>query len=1008
MNVIVCFRKFQPSSSARHLGHLQSVDACSEVSSLQRYFSSLESLDKGSSQCLGFEPIPEPQIKDSPRRIIMKKKRVPGSEVKGIGPKTTDSGSSVRRSLQRQGKERNKTANKGKGARSSEKLSQHVSNGSEDWEISDVTSKSFVWNEQTTNMVSTFNNVKQQKHWASTGESRDKGEESRMKGEESRKKGMESMNKREGSRNDWEESINKGEELRNKGEESRNKGKELGNKGTRGTISNADISASRATEDCFTDVSSLVASEDSSLQDWVTRRTATTSSNAAAASSELVKASTETVDHLQPNVMESRSTTVQHCSELTDELKNDSESCGFDEGNGSDIKVHDDQARCRKVWQEPFKCLDMLVRMCPECSTQNGEFETWCRQCRHILAHIAATPAPVKGDWAVGESPLSTDAYHRGDSRKTLAYCSMFTEDDESYDGKHGGGMGKDHQDRVSEDLHQYYRDDDQRALPNRSRYMKDDQSIVRQHRGGMERDHLDGASKDLALHYGDDNRRTLPNHGRHMEDDLRNAGKHHGHMERDHLDESSKDLELYYKDDERCSLPNHRRHMEDDERSPGNHRGGMRRSPLDGLFDDLDHHHSVSEHHNDAHKKELRTNADGDSAAGMEEFESFSDGLEDSNGAKDNVSNEQDGLTSMVNDRHGHIPNEGLRPDIPCHLRISLDSSVDSHRLDTSGHQGAAWRNAARISEVGQFEYNEVVSAGVDLPEEIKQELALDLRASGDSVVIGGDVKSGSAQKVPLNGSVARTAWSVDPVSNQRCPDVLQCNVGASRNSQNSSGDYPYVDHNLKEDQKEMNSREKESVSRGSEPGHASQEEESSGGSNDDDDVAILDFDYHSFISRLIEDPQLDATTAKGLAIPQPKKSKGRPKTASHTRQEKSRSSISQKSLSKPSFKQKWPSSRSSTSASHSYDDFARCSAPSGSSKKRPSSAKTFSTRGLSVSKSRDVETEDRSLRHSQIASARASGREKSKSTGNKSRYVLPWLRPSPKPMQCRLGTIC
>ena len=1042
MNVVLCFRTFQPSD--HRLAHLQSVDAGSEVSSLQRYFSSLESLDKGSSQCLladGFEPIPEPQIKDSPRRIVVKtKNNVSGSEVKGMGQKTTDSGISVRSSLQRKGKKSCNSANKGKGSRSSEKLAQQVSIESEDWDISDATSKSFAWSKQGTEAVSTFDRVRQQKHWASTGEKamnkreepRNRGEESGNKGEESRKKweesmykGEESMNSGEESRNKGEESINKGEEAMNNVDKSRNKGEESRKKvtGTSGrTMHNADVGVSRATEDCFTDVSSLVASEDSSLQDWVTRRTEARSSKEDSAPSEHVKASTETVDHLQANATDSRSIPVQHC-ELGTELKNATESCGFDERNGSDIKMNDDRARYRNAWQEQFKCADELVRMCPECSTQNGEFETWCRQCRHILAHVAPIPTPGKGALAVGESRLSTDVVHRGGNRRTLAYCSMFTEDDESYTGKHQDGVSKDymdgdryplpnhrrhieddesyggkhhggierfHHDRVSEDVQLHYRDDKSRALPNCSKYSDDDERNAGKHHDGVGREHLDGVSEDLNQYYRDDGRCTLPNHRSLKRDDERNAGNHHGGMERFHHDGVSEELQLHYRDNDTFTLPNHRRHMEDDESYTRKHRGGMRRDHHDGIFDDLNRHHSVSKHQEDVHKKELMANVNSDSAEDMKEFESLSYGLDCSNGYEDNVvSREQDSLVSMVNDRHGHIPNEGHQPDIPLHLRISLDSSVDSHRPATSGHQGAAWRKAARISEVGQFEYSDVGPAGVDLPEEIKQELALDLRASGDSVVTGGGVKSGFAHKDP--GSVAITAWSVDPVSNERGSDILQCNVGASSNSQNPSGDHVYVDHNIEEDQNEMNSGEKSSVEQSREPGQDSQEEESLGESNDDDDVAILDNEYRSLISRLIEDPQLSATTTKGVTIPQPKKSKGRPKTASHARQEKSRSSVSQKSLSKPSFKQKWASSRSSNSASFSYDDFARCSAPSGSSKKRPSSAKMFTTRGLSVSKSRGEENGDRSLRHSQIASARASGREKSKSTGNKSRYVLP-----------------
>ena len=1039
MNMIVCFRTFPPSD--HRLAHLQSVDAGSEVSSLQRYFSSLESLDKGSSQCLladGFEPIPEPQIKDSSRRIIVKKKNnVSGSEVKGMGQKTTDSGISARSSLQRKGKKSCKSANKGRGSRSTEKLAPQVGNGSEDWDISDATSKSFAWSEQSTEVVSTFDRVRQQKHWESTGEkSRNKGEESRNKmeesrnrREESRNKGEESINKEEASMNKGEESMNKCEESRNKGKESRNKGEESRNTGeesmyqgeesrkrvTGRTMHNADVGVSRATEDCFTDVSSLVASEDSSLHDWVTSRTETRSSKEDSAPSDPIKASTETVDHLQANATDSRSIPVQHCSELTHELKNSTESCGYDETNGSHMNVNDDRARYRNAWQEQFKCADKLVRMCPECSTQNGEFETWCRKCRHILAHVAPIPAPDKGCRAAGESPLSTDANHRSDNLRTLAFCSMFTEDDESYTRKHRGGIERDHPDGASKDLELRYRDDKRKTLPNCSKYMEDDERNAGKYHGGMGRDDQDGVSKDLQLHYRDDNMRTLPDSSKCTNNDEGSAGKRSGDMERNHQDKVSKDLEihyrddkrrtlpncskymdddkgnvgkhqngaskylpLHYRDDDRCTLPNHRRHMEYDERYAGDHH--------DGIFDDLDRHHCVSKRPDDVHKKnELRTNADSESAKVMEEFECLSYGLDGSNRYEDNVvSRDQDGLGSMKNDRHGYIPNEDLPPDIPLHLRISLDSSVDSHRLNVSGHQGAAWRNAARISEVGQFEYSDVGPAGVDLPEEIKQELALDLRASGDSVVAGG-VKSGFAHKDP--GSVAITAWSVDPVSNERGPDILQCNVGESRNSKNPSRDHVAIDHNIEEDQNEMHSGEHSSFS----PGGDNQDEGSLGESNDDDDVAILDNEYRSFISRLIEDPQLHATTTKGVTIPQPKKSKGRPKTASHARPEKHRSSVLQKSLSKPSFKQKWASSRSSNSASFSYDDFARCSAPSGSSKKRPSSAKMFTTRGLSVG--RDEEKGDRSLRHSQIASARASGREMSKSTGNKSRYVLPFV---------------
>lgn len=163
-----------------------------------------------------------------------------------------------------------------------------------------------------------------------------------------------------------------------------------------------------------------------------------------------------------------------------------------------------------------------------------------------------------------------------------------------------------------------------------------------------------------------------------------------------------------------------------------------------------------------------------------------------------------------------------------------------------------------------------------------------------------------------------------------------------------------------------------------------------------DEDDVAVVDSNYHSFIDWLIADPQFHTSPAKGVAIPQPKKSKGRPKTAGHVRPEKSRSSVSQQSLSKSSHKKKWASSRPSVSASFSYDDFARHSGSKVSSKKRPSSAKTLSTSGFSVSQSTDDGKGTDSERHSQIATARASGRQRSKNSVNKSRSLLS-SNPSP-----------
>ena len=811
MVIFICFRKLPPAISDCRLDQLQLVDACPGTSSLERYFSSLESLNKGSNKTHltgGFEPIPEPQIKDTPRGKTVKKKHSDtGSEVRSTPHqrKSVDSVRSSRSSLQRKGKKDSKsgTADKGRDQKSVEKPTRQVSLDSEDWDISDANSKSFVWSEHNVEAVSQFDPVRHQRNWTS--------DESKARVS-----------------------------------------------AVTGTMSYVDINTSRETDDRFTDVSSLVISEASSLQHWVvggheTRSDSKEDIRQSTESTQDKEESEETANHLQRHATDSKS--VQHHNHLAEEPGNDVRKGRSADGSMSEMKFDGIGYNRRDAWQEPITRTDVLVRMCPECSTQNGEFETWCRQCRCILAHVAPSAIQGGGAGTLGESPLSTETNPRG----TLPSCSWYMEGSDDNTGDLTGAM----------------------------------------------------ASNDLA-----------------------------------------------------------------------------------GMTDALNCHHGNSKHQDNVHSKGLAGGGASSSGKDNEEFEPLEDGSGDVNNV---IFREQDGL-SIANSSNGHIMAEGRKPDLPLHLRISLDSSMDSRsglRLDMSGQQGVAWRNAARLSEAGQFEYRESVSADVDQSEEMKQELSLNLRASQDNADTGVEARSGSAQVpvgrgyVALNEAGARAAWPVDPVADDRCPDVQQGNVDGDDKVEDA--DYPrrdppaYSDHNFGEARNDIDSREKQPVGHGCDLGQDCQQDDAAG-AEDVDDVAVLDSNYHSFVNWLIADPQFHTPPTNGVAIPQPKKSKGRPKTAGHVRPEKNKPSSSQQSLSKSSYKKKWASSRPSVSASFSYDDFARCSGSSGSSKKRPSSAKGLSTSGLSVFQSRDEGKGSNSLRHSQIASARTSGR-KSKNGVSKSR---------------------
>ena len=82
-----CFSKSSPSISDCRLDYLQSAETWSGASSLERYFSSLENLSKGSNNSLlaeGFEPIPDPPIDDLPR--VKKKQPETGIDTKQMPP----------------------------------------------------------------------------------------------------------------------------------------------------------------------------------------------------------------------------------------------------------------------------------------------------------------------------------------------------------------------------------------------------------------------------------------------------------------------------------------------------------------------------------------------------------------------------------------------------------------------------------------------------------------------------------------------------------------------------------------------------------------------------------------------------------------------------------------------------------------------------------------------------------------------------------------------------------
>ena len=794
-----CFSKSSPSISDCRLDYLQSAETWSGASSLERYFSSLENLSKGSNNSLlaeGFEPIPDPPIDDLPR--VKKKQPETGIDTKQMPPqrKSTDSLRSSRSSLQRKGKKsgKSKMTSKGKGQNSAEKPSRQMSLESDDWDISDATSRSFAWSEQNSGAVSKLDPVRQRRS---------------------------TENKPRAS-------------------------------AALGSMSYADINASRDTDDQFTDVSSLVISEASSLQDWVIGRTERRSDTK---SDKDVKMSTpskqddeEAVDRLQRPTTTSKSDTAQRRNKLAEDSARDTKS-GSPAG-GSE-KFGDDITGSRKsTWQEAVT--HTLMRICPECRTQNGEFETWCKECRRILAHVVPTSVPTGTH---GGSHISGDADLRHD-RDTLSNCSWYNEDVEC-------SARERHDVMASDDL---------------------------------------GSVTVSYLHGGN---------SRHQ-DDIHGRG----------LDRSGSIVSVKGKDE-----------------------------PVER-------------------------------------------GLPDGNGDMGNVvSCDQNGF-SIASGSHNIV--EDGKPDIPLHLRISLDSSTDSRsgrRLDTSDRQDAAWRNAARISEAGEFEYRELVSANIDLPEGMRQELSLDLRASQDSTVAAGDGKSRSAQapvkmdRVTPNEAGARAAWPAAPGPDDQYPSGQDNKSG---DDSREDLDYPnvdppaYNDHNFVEDKNDVNASQNQLV----DPEGDVDANRQDSSDRDDDDVAVVDSNYHSFVNWLITDPQFHTSPAKGVAIPQPKKSKGRPKTAGQAHTEKSRSSVSQRSLSKSSYTKKWASSRPSVSASFSYDDFARHSGTNGSSKKRPSSAKMLSTSGVSVSQSRDEGKGNTSERHSQIASARASGRQRTKNSVNKSRY--------------------
>ena len=799
------FRKSSPSMSDGRLDYLQSAETWSGsgASSLERYFSSLENLSKGSNNSLlaeGFEPIPDPPLHDLPR--VKKKQSETCSDTKRMPPqrKSTDSLRSSRSSLQRKGKKvgKSKTTSKGKGQNGAEKPSHQMSLESDDWDISDATSRSFAWSEQNTEAVSKLDPVRQQRNWTSTA----------IKSQAS---------------------------------------------AALGSMSYADINASRDTDDQFTDVSSLVLSEASSLQDWVIGRTERRSGEK---SGEGVKPSTQSkqddeegVDRLQRCTATFKSDTAQQRSKLAEDSERDTKS-GRPGGRSEKFADGDIRGSSKNTWQEDVT--HTLMRICPECRAQNGEFETWCRDCRCILAHVAPTPVPTGTH---GGSHVSPDADLRQD-RDTLSNCSWYNEDVE---------------------------------------------------RSPRER------------------------HDVMASDDLRSVTVSYLH-------------------------------------------GGS------------------SRHQDDTHGRGLEGSGPTVSVKGKDE--PVESGLPDGNGDMANaVSCDQNGFY-IASSSHNVV--EDGKPDIPLQLRISLDSSMDSRsgrRLDMSDRQDAVWRNAARISEAGEFEYRKSVSANIDLPEEVRQELSLDLRTSQDSTVTAGDGKSRSAQapvktdRVIPNEAGARAAWPAAPEPADQHPSGQDDKSG---DDSREDLDYPtvdppaYNDHNFIEDRNDVIASQNHLV----DPVGDVNTNRQDNGDRDDDDVAVVDSNYHSFINWLIADPQFHTAPATGVAIPQPKKSKGRPKTAGHVHTEKSRSSVSQRSLSKSSYKKKWASSRPSVSASFSYDDFARNSGSTGSSKKRPSSAKTLSTSGVSVSQSRDEGKGNTSERHSQIASARASGRQRTKNSVNKSRY--------------------